>query len=33
MDRYILKSSRVYNSNSDGNEPDMKISLTYNSVT
>ena len=29
---YILKSSWVYNSNNDGNKPDMNIPLTYNSL-
>ena len=31
--REILKSSRVYNSNYDGGDPEMNISLTYNSVS
>ena len=33
MEREIFKYSRVYNLNNDINEPYMKISLTYNSVT
>ena len=33
VDVYILKSYRVYNLSNYGDEPDMKISLTSNSVT
>ena len=33
MEREIFKYSRVYNLNNDINEPYVKISLTYNSVT